>query len=1439
MKRVTVSKVFAASIVMMAFAWACNPFPAPSVVDVSPRFEAENVFIDEPLEFIFDQEVVPNSCILTVESQPLAGGDVQTIEMAEQELGFNNLGQQNHRLLVRPIADYGLSSQVTAVLTGCANAGDPNVVMENEFRLVFSTADSCTPSGELVRTISEQKRDLLLPAGSTGGTVDIEFEASLDPATATDSRNWGLSGLGAATITDLQASGNVVSVTLEGVNNGDLYLLQATQLIKSVCGDDVAGTTTTIEVTVDNIPPEVIDTTFPPGVTPCGTDSIDVEVMFSEPVTGVLNESAISIGNGATITNVQGEDGTEGPYTFSVSSLVDGNIYFASVGDGVRDIAGNPIAEVVTQPVMVCVSECALPEYTETEQASPSGGAIIPNDPTGQGNSNFDVASAEVAATSLDFEDLEESFYNIAGKLQIFNAADEQESPHVDMFRLGTFENSTEYVLEVNVDLDGSQTLASSITQTSEFGGIVLEIVDAGGELAASITQGNPIELETQFASTSYSAQIKLAANQILEGLEYYLRIYGVADIAPGDSIWELDYCISLFGQKFPFTQGCGEDCTEACDTTFASTVEGTGFDRLAGETGYRSYTWSFLPRAMEDDIRAQTYNSFPCDAATGKDGVIRIDKEEDDTFLIMNYNQETYAPTANTSNDAVWGVFRSCTGSQVGESGGLPMCVNNSTNDDRIYSLPAGTYFLWFANENSAANNIFQGADVTVEEYMPAAGESCATGVGPLTEDALNTNILPSSNFTTFATCFDTNDGLYWAKIQPTENWLELDYGMTQAGMAVFDPETDSFLDCTQNGASLANGGEPLALLVEPGQEYCIAMEMFAGITQVNYQTEQRNVVRVLTRHGAPQNIPQFSISGDNCFNAGSKYEETVSIPGDAAAPSVTNHAIVDVELRIDVTHDGLEDLDIYLQFDPDNGDPICTPVATDAMFGINMRNTLFDDEARVDIVTGTAPYTGRHTPEFPLSFFDGLAMNGDWTLIVQDDNTSTWSGGSGDVNEWEIYLFWDEIFEGEACSAPHDLTASGMAESVLPLDSRYALGTPSCMPANQAVNWYSYQMLANEGQIDISADAAGEVGILVNGSEAFCTTDLSGGITLITGGGAEVCVAVPELSAITSLTLTAGPDPCTDLIDIDNPVTTTSVTSTATSYAYFVAPDSDPAGDVCMADNSWNIDACWLYDKVTGTRTIQTIGDFTSWYFNDLVNVDGDFYAVRSLTSGNIVYKVFDDVTGWLNPVEPIGSHSTFEQQYRMFYDQTENRIYTAPSSFTYGTNDQFLQYVDLDDCTAPPCAMTIEHDWATDIRYIRGFAIDQDYIYLHAWNDSINTVSSYDVFREEIATGNQSVLPGISNRVTTSNSQYSKFHLRDVDGDNTMDYMYYEPYRQDVIFELCGPAFPTGLVTEYQPYGTLFKGGSLSGYDPVNDKLWRMETDFTAGRAVIEIN
>jgi subtilisin-like proprotein convertase family protein/subtilisin family serine protease len=115
------------------------------------------------------------------------------------------------------------------------------------------------------------------------------------------------------------------------------------------------------------------------------------------------------------------------------------------------------------------------------------------------------------------------------------------------------------------------------------------------------------------------------------------------------------------------------------------------------------------------------------------------------------------------------------------------------------------------------------------------------------------------------------------------------------------------------------------------------------------------------------------------------------------------------DVEVTLNITHTWVSDLRLSLQ--GPNGVTVSLVNARGGS-GDNFTNTTFDDQAATAISAGTAPFTGRFRPEIPLSNFNGINPNGNWTLILADTVTTD----AGILRDWSVRVSaFDPVGGGE----------------------------------------------------------------------------------------------------------------------------------------------------------------------------------------------------------------------------------------------------------------------------------------------------------------------------------------------------------------------------------------------------------------------------------------
>jgi hypothetical protein len=124
-----------------------------------------------------------------------------------------------------------------------------------------------------------------------------------------------------------------------------------------------------------------------------------------------------------------------------------------------------------------------------------------------------------------------------------------------------------------------------------------------------------------------------------------------------------------------------------------------------------------------------------------------------------------------------------------------------------------------------------------------------------------------------------------------------------------------------------------------------------------------------------------------------------------DDAIINVPDHiTIADIDVRINITHTNVFDLQLYL-VDSTNTTVLLNMYNVDEFFiGANYTDTIFDDEADTPIEQGQPPFTGRFRPREPehLARFDGHDAFGIWRLRIYD----FWLNDAGSLDSFEIII-------------------------------------------------------------------------------------------------------------------------------------------------------------------------------------------------------------------------------------------------------------------------------------------------------------------------------------------------------------------------------------------------------------------------------------------------
>jgi subtilisin-like proprotein convertase family protein len=117
-------------------------------------------------------------------------------------------------------------------------------------------------------------------------------------------------------------------------------------------------------------------------------------------------------------------------------------------------------------------------------------------------------------------------------------------------------------------------------------------------------------------------------------------------------------------------------------------------------------------------------------------------------------------------------------------------------------------------------------------------------------------------------------------------------------------------------------------------------------------------------------------------------------------------SHTILDLDVTLNITHTYVSDMSFWLDA-PDGTRIQLVQGATGFPTGANFVDTRFDDEADADFAysSGMSNYTGSWRPLGNLSDFDGLDVQGTWTLVALDNQDAD----QGMINDFSLTVTHD----------------------------------------------------------------------------------------------------------------------------------------------------------------------------------------------------------------------------------------------------------------------------------------------------------------------------------------------------------------------------------------------------------------------------------------------
>jgi subtilisin family serine protease/subtilisin-like proprotein convertase family protein len=186
----------------------------------------------------------------------------------------------------------------------------------------------------------------------------------------------------------------------------------------------------------------------------------------------------------------------------------------------------------------------------------------------------------------------------------------------------------------------------------------------------------------------------------------------------------------------------------------------------------------------------------------------------------------------------------------------------------------------------------------------------------------------------------------------------------------------------------------------------------------------------------------------------------------------------ITDINVTVNFRHDWIGDLDVFLVSPSGRRVELFTDLNSNER---NITRTVLDDEATLEIVHGSSPYTGSFMPEGRLSDFDGEQAVGTWYLEVTDDN----------VNEFGTLLGWSL-----------ELSTIGLSAAVVQLRSQdpseVDFGGSSTrtvtIPANQSevttfIDAVDDDLLDGTQVAVVAAESVDVLGLILGGDSANVT--------------------------------------------------------------------------------------------------------------------------------------------------------------------------------------------------------------------------------------------------------------------------------------------------------------------------------------------------------------
>ena len=210
--------------------------------------------------------------------------------------------------------------------------------------------------------------------------------------------------------------------------------------------------------------------------------------------------------------------------------------------------------------------------------------------------------------------------------------------------------------------------------------------------------------------------------------------------------------------------------------------------------------------------------------------------------------------------------------------------------------------------------------------------------------------------------------------------------------------------IGCINSDLELKDTGDQdtaVASAVEPSDDQDAQEDVNQPSAEAEPSSEEQTTDSGEQEETDPTDVNEAGESGT--YNALSGPASVPSTGSDGTAEIISlpmpSGIITDVNIMIDLDHTCTKDLLATLT-SPSNTTVVLFDLAYMPVCSSNLENTIFDDEASVNIQQGSSPFTGAHQSLENLFHFDGEDAAGEWTLMIIDSQI----GDSGALKAWEM---------------------------------------------------------------------------------------------------------------------------------------------------------------------------------------------------------------------------------------------------------------------------------------------------------------------------------------------------------------------------------------------------------------------------------------------------